>query len=221
MTTAAAVPVEHVLAPPRRTRRARIGVLAAMLGVPLVLGWLSEHRGVHSITTWLCSYSPQRFAAGAFWTLPLSGVIAAQPRSLGPGTIAPFVVLVPYVLGFGWFRPLLAFVTGHLGATALAAALLGAGAMLGSNAAADLLRTPDVGISAGLAGAGGGLAVALWRTRWRPVVVLLLAALLWLFTRRILVENPARLLADLEHLTALGIGATCEVLLGRPTRVRA
>ena len=219
--TTAVVPAERTLVRSPGVMRGRAVALAAMLAVPMLLGWLSGDPGVHPITSWLCSYSPQRFAGGAFWTLPLSGVIAAQPRSIGPGTIAPFVVLVPYVLGFGWVRPLVAFVAGHLGATVAAAAVLRAGSALGSHAAVALFHTPDVGISAGLAGAGGGLAVALWRTRWRPAAALLLAALLWLFTRRILVESPARLLADLEHLTALGIGALVEATFGRRIRVPA
>jgi len=197
----------------------RAVALVLVLLVPLTVGLLGTLAPLHPVIGWLCSYSPQRLFRGELWTLPLSGVIQARPRTLGQYTLVSLGVMTPYILGFGIARPLRAYIAGHVIATLAAAVVIGLGAALGWHEASVLFHTRDAGVSAGMAAAGGGLAVALMRTQWRPLAIIVVAALLYLFTERIAAENATRALADGEHLVALVTGAFVERTWG--TRGRA
>ena len=206
----------------RRSAAAQFGgravALAAFLAVPLTVGELHHLRATHSIITWLCAYTPARLLNGEVWTLPLSALIAARPDALGTNVVVPMIVLAPFVLAFGIVRPLRAFFAGHVVATLAAALAIGAGALLAVPEARTLLHTVDAGVSAGLAAAGGALAVALFHTRWRPLAVVVTAVLLAVFLHRIASEGPTELLADCEHVLAFATGVAVERARGARDR---
>jgi len=216
--TAASLPVAAVPSTSRRARHhARVAqparravALAAFLAVPLTFGELHSLRAYHPIITWLCAYTPERLFHGEAWTLPMSALISARPDALGTNVVVPMVVLAPFVMACGIVRPLRAFFSGHVVATLAAALVISAGAVLSVPESRTLLHSVDAGVSAGLAAAGGALAMALLRTRWRALAVVLTAVLLGLFMRRIPSEGPTALLAECEHLLAFATGVVVE-----------
>jgi lipopolysaccharide export LptBFGC system permease protein LptF len=189
----------------------RAGALVLVLAVPLVVGGLDRTPATRSFVVWLCSYSPQRLARGAFWTVPFSALLEAQPGKLGPDTLVPTIIFAPYLLWAGVGRSLRTFFAGHVVATLAAAAFILAGVALGSATAHRLYSMSDNGVSAGLAAAAGALAVLIWHTRARPVAAVVLGAVLLLFTYRIANENLGATLADGEHLVAIAAGAFVEI----------
>ena len=189
----------------------RACALALVLAVPLVVGGLERTPLTHGFVTWLCSYSPERLVHGAFWTVPASALLSAQPGKLGPDTIVPALVFAPYILWLGPGRALRTFFAGHIVATLTAAVCIVGGVIAGSAVAHRLFTMNDNGASAGLAAAAGGLGVLLWNSRWRALAVAVLGAVLLLFTYRIASESLSRTLADCEHLVAIATGAFVEI----------
>ena len=190
------------------TRRA--GALAAFLGVPFGMGLASTVPSLQPAVHWLCSYSPARLVHGEVWTLPFSALFAAKPHAIGRTTLLPFLVLGPFVMICGAWRPVRSFFAGHIVATLAAAVMIIGGASLGWHEGHVLYHAVDKGVSAGVAGAGGAFAVVVARSRWRPVAIVIVGTLVTLFTVAIFMEGPSHVLADSEHLVALATGALIE-----------
>jgi hypothetical protein len=131
---------------------------------------------------------------------------------------ALLIVGAVYVLCAGPGRAAVRFAVAHLVPTVLALVAILAGGALASGTADHLYATTDVGISAGLAGIGGALAVFAWWRGHRALGVALFAGLVLLFTYALPYERLSAVLADREHLAALVIAAVVE--LRRPVSSR-
>lgn len=208
----------HDLHAPRRTTAegsrvpwTHVAGLLGIIAVPTVLGLVVRDLGSGALVTTLFHYSPDRFAGGQVWTLPLSGVLPPKLDSIGDNTIVMTIVLVPYVLVRGPWRAVGRFFAGHVGATLAVAAIVLPAAALGSSEAAAVARSPDFGVSAGLAAVAGALVVVAWR-RVSPVAGgLLLAGVVGFFVVHLLTTTSlGHHLSETEHLIAAGIGIVLE-----------
>jgi hypothetical protein len=198
-------------AAPFRLRWTRAGGVLVVIGVPTVLALVVHHFASSALVTTLFHYSPDRFVGGQVWTLVLSGLLPPKLGNIGLTTILMTVVLVPYVLVRGPWRAVGRFLAGHVGATLAVAVFVLPAAALGSDGAAAVARTPDFGVSAGLAAVAGALVVVVWR-RYSPLAgVLLLAAVFGFFAIHLLTTTSlGHHLSETEHLIAAGMGIVLE-----------
>jgi hypothetical protein len=189
----------------------RVAGLVVVIAVPTVLGLVVRHFGTGALVTTLFHYSPDRFVGGQVWTLLLSGLLPPKLDSIGLNTVLVTVVFVPYALVRGPWRAVGRFLAGHIGATLAVAVIVLPAAALGSSGAAAVARTPDFGVSAGLAAVAGALVVVAWR-RWSPVAgALLCAGVFGFFTVHLLATTSlGHHLSETEHLIAAGIGVVLE-----------
>jgi hypothetical protein len=196
-------------APPRLSWR--VAGLLALIGVPTVLGLAVRHVATRSLVIALFHYSADRFVHGRVWTLVLSGLLPPNPNNVGPTTIVMTAVLVPYVLLRGPWRAVGRFLAGHVVATLAVAALVLPAAAVGSGEAATVARTPDFGVSAGLAAVAGAMVIVLWRRQGPIAGGVLLAGVMGLFAVRFLTTaSLGHHLAESEHVIAAAVGLVLE-----------
>ena len=207
----------HGLDGPRRTTLpsrvpwTRLAGLSAIIAVPTVLGLVVRDLGSGALVTTLFHYSPDRFIGGQVWTLVLSGLLPPKLDSIGLNTIVMTIVLVPYVVVRGPWRTVGRFLAGHVGATLAVAAIVLPAAAFGSSGAAAVARSPDFGISAGLAGVAGALVVVVWRRVSPAAGGLLFAAVFGFFAVHLLATTSlGHHLSETEHLIAAGLGIVLE-----------
>jgi hypothetical protein len=214
--TGAVAGMQELQAPRRTTLPARLPWtrlvgLMAVIAVPTVLGLVVRHFGTGALVTKLFHYSPDRFIGGQVWTLVLSGLLPPKLGDVGLTIILMTIVLVPYVLVRGPWRAVGRFLAGHVGATLVVAAIVLPAAALGSSGAAAVARSPDYGVSAGLAGVAGALVVVVWRRVGPAAGGLLLAAVFGFFAVHLLATTSlGHHLSETEHLIAAGIGVVLE-----------
>lgn len=196
---------------PSRAQWTRAGGVLIVIGVPTVLSLVVHHFGSGALVTALFHYSPDRFIGGQVWTLVLSGLLPPKLGNIGLTTLLMTVVLVPYVLVRGPWRAVGRFLAGHVGATLAVAVFVLPAAALGSGGAAAVARTPDFGVSAGLAAVSGALVVVVWR-RCNPLAGgLLFAALFGFFAVHLFTTTSlGHHLSETEHLIAAGLGIVLE-----------
>lgn len=111
-------------------------------------------------------------------------------------------------LTWGSVRLVVAFATGHLGATLLVAAGLTAAVKLGW-LPVSVSRASDVGMSYGATAVLGSLTTALPR-RWRP------AWICWFLAAGVAVVAVSRDFTDAGHVVALALGMVVSTRFGRP-----
>jgi hypothetical protein len=174
------------------------GVTVALYTLgPKVAGWVIGH----------VSTNLHNLRHGHFGTLLESAlVIDAGPIYVWlPGLVC---LLGLGELMWGSVRLVVAFVTGHLGATLLVAAGLTAAVELGW-LPVSVSRASDVGMSYGAMAVLGSLTMALPR-RWRP------AWIGWFLAAGVGVVAVGRDFTDVGHLVALALGMVMSTRFGRP-----
>ena len=194
-----------------QTTALRAGALLGAVVVPYAVGQAEMTHRYHRTLSGLTQYSPYRFVHGAIWTLPLSGLVVSRPTRVGTKLGVLIVVGAIYLLWAGPGRAVVRFAAAHVIPTLLAlTAILVAGA-LASPAGHQLYRMSDTGISAGLAGTAGALIVLAWRRHLHAFALVVAVGLGALFGYGLLTENLPGVLADVEHLLAMGVGALVEL----------
>jgi len=197
------------------SRRLRLLGSAGFLAIGLVWWQLDSWTVTHSVIRWLSVYSPERFAHGALWTLPLSALLVGHIELAGV-TVTFFVaVVVPYLVFAGPLRALKVFVAAHVLATMTAFAVIAAAAMAGSTWGQQWWSRPDYGASAGLVGIAGALFVLLCMQRrsllGRVVGVFAMAGTTAFFVDGVIAEGgPRHGIIDVEHLLGLLVGCLLE-----------
>jgi hypothetical protein len=174
------------------------GVTVALYTLgPKVAGWVIGH----------VSTNLHNLRHGHFGTLLESAlVIDAGPIYVWlPGLVC---LLGLGELMWGSVRLVVAFVTGHLGATLLVAAGLTAAVELGW-LPVSVSRASDVGMSYGAMAVLGSLTMALPR-RWRP------AWIGWFLAAGVGVVAVGRDFTDVGHSVALALGMVMSTRFGRP-----
>jgi hypothetical protein len=180
-----------------------VTVALATLG-PKVAEWVVSH-----VSTNLHNLSRGRFAT----LLESALVIDAGPIYVWLPGLVCLLGLAEMV--WGSVRLVVAFVTGHIGATLLVAAGLTAAVELGW-LPVSVSRAEDVGMSYGAMAVLGSLTMALPR-RWRP------AWIGWYLAAGVGVVAAARDFTDVGHTVALALGMLLSTRFGRPhdwTRAR-
>jgi hypothetical protein len=192
----------------------RVIALVVVIGVPAALGTLAREPSVRSLTRELFFYSPDRFARGAVWTLPLSGVLPPRLDQVGLNTIVMTTIFVPYVLVRGVWKAIGRFFAGHLVATLTIGLVVLPAAALGTHWGTTVAAARDYGISAGLAGVAGAMSVVVWRRAGPGPGLVVLTALTGFFLYRFAVHHGLDYrLAEVEHLLAATVGAALEARL--------
>jgi hypothetical protein len=184
-----------------------VAAVGAVAGLAAVISTANRVPG-HAAVQFCCGYTPARLAAGAWWTVIGSALLVAHLRLVGVNTALLVGVALPYGLREGSGRALTAFFTGHVLATLAVAAVVLPAAAWGWHPAEVVRARVDVGASAGLAALTGALAMSMRRRRWRTA---LLGSVMAFFVTNLVLSQT---LAEVEHLTALSVGA----LLGRRWR---
>jgi hypothetical protein len=196
--------------PSRHTRRNRLVAFTAFLAVPLIVSRAWVGPVGHGAARACCYYQPVRLVHGDVWTVLGSAFLLVNPHPFGPTVLLTAAVFLPYVLTRGFGRALAVFISGHVAATVGPALAIITAAALHVDGAHRLLHHSDVGMSAGLAAAGGALGVVVIRER--PAAGgLVLAALVAFF---VLGTGRTAYLAQVEHALALVTGAGVEWHLG-------
>jgi lysyl-tRNA synthetase class 2 len=203
---------------PPRTRRRWVGQLAGSLAIVAVGGawWLGDVTpATHRAIRWLSVYSPDRFAHGALWTLPLSALLVGKIPLAGI-TVTFFVaVVVPYLLFAGPRRMVIVFAVAHVGATGSAFVIIWLGGFANSAWGHLWWFTQDYGASAGLTGVAGALFVLLCLQR-RSLTLQLLSVftasgvVAFFLPGVVAMHNTQHGIVDVEHLLGLVIGGTME-----------
>jgi hypothetical protein len=172
----------------------------------LAVGISVAHRAAHpALVRFCCAYTPDRLAAGAWWTVFGSALLVVRLKLFGINTALLLGVVLPYTLRHGSRRALAVFFAGHVAATLAVAAVVLPLAAAGWHPAEVVRPELDVGASAGVAAVAGAMAVS---ARRRRLGVVLLAGLALFFAAHLV---AAHTLSEAEHLVALTTGA----LLGR------
>jgi hypothetical protein len=192
--------------------RATLAYAVIVTGVTVALATLGPkvaHWVVGHVSTNLHNLSRGRFAT----LLESALVIDAGPIYVWlPGLVC---LLGLAELMWGSVRLVVAFVTGHIGATLLVAAGLTAAVELGW-LPVSVSRAEDVGMSYGAMAVLGSLTMALPR-RWRP------AWIGWYLAAGVGVVAVDRDFTDVGHTVALALGMLLSTRFGRPhdwTRAR-
>lgn len=189
----------------------RAGALLGAVVFPYAVGRAEMTRHYHRTIVALTRYSPERFTHGALWTLPLSGLVVARPTRVGPKLGVLLVAAAVYLIWVGPVRAAIRFAAGHVVPTVLTlVAILVAGAVA-SPVGRHLYHMTDTGISAGLAAIAGALVVLAWRRDRHVLAVALASGLVTYFAYGLATERLMGVLADVEHLLAMGVGAVLEL----------
>jgi hypothetical protein len=168
----------------------------------LAVGISVAHRVAHPAAVRLCCvYSPQRLAAGAWWTVLGSALLVVRLKLFGINTALLVGIVFPYALRHGSRRALAVFFAGHVAATLAVAAVVLPLAAAGWHPAEVVRVQMDVGASAGVAAVGGAMALSARRRRLGAV---LFAGLAVFFAAHLI---AAHTLSEAEHLIALATGA--------------
>ena len=194
-----------------QTTALRAGALLGAVVVPYGVGRAEMTHRYHRTLSSLTKYSTTRFVHGAVWTLPFSGLVVSRPTRVGTKLGVLILVGAIYLLWAGPGRAVVRFAAAHVVPTVLAlSAILVAGA-LASPAGHHLYRMSDTGISAGLAGTAGALIVLAWRRQLHAFALVIAVGLGALFCYGLATEHLPGVLADAEHLLAMGVGALVEL----------
>ena len=160
------------------------------------------HRASHpAVVRFCCAYSPERLAAGAWWTVFGSALLVVRLKLFGINTALLVGVVVPYAVRQGSRRALAVFFAGHVVATLAVAAVVLPLAAAGWHPAEVVRMEMDVGASAGVAAVAGAMAVS---ARRRRLGAALFAGLAVFFAGHL---AAAHTLSEAEHLVALATGA--------------
>lgn len=171
-----------------------MAALAAVISV--------AHRAAHpAVVHFCCAYSPDRLAAGAWWTVPGSALLVVRLKLFGINTALLLGIVLPYALRQGSRRALAVFFTGHVAATLAVAAVVLPLAVAGWHPAEVVRMQMDVGASAGVAAVGGAVAVSVRRRRFGAALFVGLAVF---FAAHLAIAHT---LSEAEHLIALTAGA--------------
>ncbi|MCA1845948.1 MAG: rhomboid family intramembrane serine protease [Actinobacteria bacterium] len=178
----------------------RIGGVVAVAA--LAVGISLAQRAAHpAVVRFCCAYSPERLAAGAWWTVFGSALLVVRLKMFGINTALLVGVVSPYALRQGSRRALTVFFAGHVAATLAVAAVVLPLAAAGWHPAEVVRVQMDVGASAGVAAVAGAMAVS---ARRRRLGVALFAGLAVFFAAHLV---AAHTLSEAEHLIALTTGA--------------
>jgi hypothetical protein len=197
---------------PRRLRvvGSRIAGVALVLVATALFTTLAYRPPTAGVVSYLAGYSPEAFAHGRIVTLPASAFLVGHPRMLGPTTFFVVLLLLPYALVKGVMKAVRAGLAGHCFSTLVIAAVALPGAALGWAVANTVAHQADYGASAFLAAVAGALAVLLFR-RWPPVGLLVAGFVVWIFVSSLMTHaDLEHNVADVEHLTAVAVGAAIE-----------
>jgi hypothetical protein len=177
--------------------------LAGALAVAaLAVGISAAYRASHpAVVRSCCAYSPERLAAGAWWTVFGSALLVVRLKLFGINTALLLGIVVPYALREGSRRALAVFFAGHVVATLAVAAVVLPLAAAGWHPAEVVRIQMDVGASAGVAAVAGAMAVS---ARRRRLGAALFAGLAVFFAAHLV---AAHTLSEAEHLIALATGA--------------
>jgi hypothetical protein len=200
-------------------RRARDGALV-LVAVVAVTGFDAVPITKPAVD-WLARYSPDRLAHGAVWSVPASAFLVGHPSMLGLTSVFAVLVFLPFCLAAGARAAAIVGMAGHCVSTMLIAAIVLPAAALGSHDAFRVVHMGDYGASAFLAALAGGMVVLL-RPRACVASIVLAGGLLLFFGASLVTHGDLmHNVADVEHLTAIGVGA-CVTLCtrtGAPRRV--
>jgi hypothetical protein len=196
--------------PPKLALWRRAIVAVALVAFPFAIAAVDRWRFAHDAVRFFVGYSPERFLHGAVWTLPLSALINTTASHVAVAVVASLLLLAPYLILAGYLRTFVRFFAGHFGCTMVILVALTTTSAAGWSTATKLYSATDMGVSAGLAAVGGAFVVLVWRTRARWLVGPAFALPLYFYTYRLGSESPSRVMADIEHLIAFGIGIAIE-----------
>jgi hypothetical protein len=192
-----------------------------VLGAAALFTFMRTQPATQPAVHILGGYSPQRFIHGYLWTLPGSAFLLQSPRMIGPTSFFVVLFFVPYTLIRGLRNAGLTSMAGHCAATLLVATVVVPGALLGWHQATIIANRYDVGASAALAATAGALSIAIFR-RWKIAGAVMFGLLFQFFLRGLLFgHGGGHGLTDVEHLTALAIGALVEWRMPHTSRARS
>jgi hypothetical protein len=196
--------------PPDSTLWRRASAAVALGLIPFVVAAVHHRHATHDAVGFLVGYTPERFAHGAVWTLPLSAAITSQATRIGLAVGVMLVLMAPSLILAGVPRTIVRYFAGHITCTLVMLFAIVVSSDAGWETATRLYATHDTGISAGLAAVGGAFAVLLSRTRARWLAVVALAIPLYFYTYRLGSESASAVMADVEHLIAFTVGIAIE-----------